>query len=64
MVIGLESNDPEYLPELNRLFAQDVNLRPIGRSLDGQFYGQDIYCGLFMFLTSHPNMSHPEFGLR
>ena len=68
MVIGLESNDPEYLHELNRLSAQDVNLHPIGRSLDGQFYGQDIYCGLFMFLTSHPNVynvysSSSETGL-
>ena len=67
MAIGLESDDPEYLRQLAQLFARDVNLRPIGRSLEGQFYSQDIRSGLFMFLTAHPNVcnlySSSETGL-
>ena len=67
MAIGLESDDPGYLRQLAQLFARDANLRPIGRSLQGQFYSQDIRSGLFMFLTAHPNVynlySSSETGL-
>ena len=56
MAIALDSDDAAYRRELGRVFNQSVELREIGRSLDGQFYTQNIYSGLFMFLTGHPNV--------
>ena len=67
MAIALDSDDVEYRRELGRVFNQSAELREIGRSLEGRFYNQDIYSGLFMFLTAHPNVynvySSSESGL-
>lgn len=56
MAIALDSDDPAYRRALGQVFSQDAELREIGRSLEGRFYTQDIYSGLFMFLTAHPNV--------
>ena len=67
MAIALDSDDAAYRRELGRVFNQSAELREIGRSLEGRFYTQDIYSGLFMFLTAHPNVynvySSSESGL-
>lgn len=67
MAIALDSDDAAYRRELGQVFNQSAELREIGRSLDGQFYTQNIYSGLFMFLTGHPNVynvySSSEDGL-
>ncbi len=54
MTIGLEWDDQSFRRDLNRLFAQDARLLEAGRSLEGQFYPQDIFSGLYMSLTAHP----------
>lgn len=54
MAIALDSDDAAYRRELVQVFNQSAELREIGRSLDGQYYTQNIYSGLFMFLTAHP----------
>ncbi len=67
MAIALDSDDVAYRRELGRVFNQSAELREVGRSLEGQFYTQDIYSGLFMSLTAHPNVynvySSSESGL-
>ncbi|MYC34555.1 MAG: methyltransferase domain-containing protein [Chloroflexi bacterium] len=56
MAIALDSDDAAYRRELGQVFNQSAELREIGRSLDGQYYTQNIYSGLFMFLTAHPDV--------
>ena len=67
MAIVLDSDDAAHRRELRRVFNQSAELRAIGRSLEGQFYTQDIYSGLFMSLTAHPDVynvySSSEDGL-
>ena len=67
MTIALDADDAAYRRELGRVFNQSAELREVGRSLEGQFYTEDIYSGLFMFLTAHPNVynvySSSEDGL-
>ncbi len=54
MAIALDWYDLDRRRDLNRLFAQDASLRETGRSLEGQFHTQDIFSGLYMFLTVSP----------
>ena len=56
IAIALDSDDAAYRRQLSQVFSQGAELREIGRSLEGRFYTQDIYSGLFMFLTAHPNV--------
>ena len=56
MTIGLEWDDQRYRRDLNQLFAQGVTLRENGRSLKGQFHTQNIFSGLYLFLTVNPNV--------
>lgn len=67
MAIALDSDDAAYRRALGQVLSQDAELREIWRSLEGKFYTQDIYSGLFMFLTAHPNVynvySSSESGL-
>ena len=56
MTIGLEWDDRRYRRDIDQLLAQDVSLREIGRSLEGQFHTQNISSGLYMFLTVNPNV--------
>lgn len=56
MTIGLEWDDQRYRRDLNQLFAQGVTLRENGRSLEGQFHTQNIFSGLYLFLTVNPNV--------
>ena len=56
MTIGLERDEPAYRRDLDRLFTQDVRLRETGRSLEGQFHTQNIFSGLYMFLTFNPRI--------
>lgn len=56
MAIGLDWDDESFRQDLSRLFNQGARLHEIGRSLEGQFFGQDIYSGLFMFLTASPDV--------
>ena len=56
MTIGLELDDQRYRRDLDQLFAQGVRLRENGRSLEGQFHTQNIFSGLYMFLTVNPNV--------
>ena len=56
MTIGLEWDDQRYRRDIDQLFAQDVSLREIGRSLESQFHAQNISSGLYMFLTVNPNV--------
>ncbi len=56
IAIALDSDDSAYRRQLGQVFNHSAELREIGRSLEGQFYTQDIYSGLFMFLTGHPNV--------
>lgn len=53
LAVALDWDDQAYRRELARLFTQEPALRETGRSLQGQFYTQDISTGLFMFLTAH-----------
>ena len=54
MAIGLDWDDQAFRRDLDCLFAQDATLREIGRSLEGQFYAQDIFSGLYISLTVDP----------
>lgn len=62
MGITLDRDDRSYRRDLARLFQQEVSLRETGHSLDGQFYTQDIFTGLSIFLTKHPDMHHVYSG--
>ena len=56
MTIGLEWDDQRYRRDLNQLFSQGVTLRENERSLEGQFHTQNIFSGLYLFLTVNPNV--------
>lgn len=56
MGIALDWDDAAYRRELGWVFNQSAELREIRRSLQGQFYTQNIHTGLFVFLTAHPNV--------
>ena len=56
MTIGLERDDQAYRRALRHLFNQEATLHDAGRSLEGQFHTQNIFSGLYMFLTVHPKM--------
>ncbi len=64
MYIGMERDDPDHRRLLDRVFAQEEQLRDIGRSLEGQFHTQDLSSGFYMFLTADPriNIIHWESG--
>ena len=57
MSIGMERDDPAQRRDLDRFFAQNVRIREIGRSLEGQFHTQDIFSGLYVFLTVDPRVN-------
>ena len=52
--IGLDRDDPGFRRDLARVFARQCSLREIGRSLQGQFYSQDVFSGLYKALTADP----------
>lgn len=56
ITVGLDWDDQDYRRNLGLLFAQNARLREAGRSLEGQFYTQDIFSGLYMFLKVHPGI--------
>lgn len=57
MSIGLDWPEQIDLDKLYNLLASDeVELRDIGRSLEGQFFSQNLLSGLFLSLTTHPGI--------
>ena len=56
LTIGLDWDDQSCRRDIDQLFSQDVSLREIGRSLEGQFHTHNISSGLYMFLTVNPNV--------
>ena len=57
MSIGLDWPDQIDLVKLGALLASEKpEFRDIGRSLEGQFYRQDLNSGLYLFLTTHPGV--------
>ena len=55
MSIGLDWAEQIDLASLHALLGtMEGEFRDIGRSLDGQFYSQNFYSGLFLSLTTHP----------
>ncbi len=55
MSIGLDWPEQIDIAELHNLLASDEGeLREIGRSLEGQFFSQNLLSGLFLSLTIHP----------
>lgn len=55
-MIALEWDNQLDLRNLHRLFSQDAELREIGRSLEGQFFSQNLSSGLYMCLTVNPRV--------
>ena len=54
MSIGLDWPEQVDLAKLHELLSPDKReLRDLGRSLEGQFFSQNLFSGLFMSLTSH-----------
>ena len=64
MYMGMEQDDPDRRCGVERLFAQEPQIRNLGRSLQGQFHTHDLSSGLYMFLTVDPriNIVHWESG--
>ena len=57
MSIGLDWPDQIDLAKLGALLGSGKSeFRDIGRSLDGQFYWQNLYSGLYLSLTTHPGV--------
>ena len=57
MSIGLDWPDQIDLAKLAALLVSEkAENRDIGRSLDGQFYWQNFYSGLYLSLTTHPGV--------
>ena len=57
MSIGLDWPEQIDLSRMGALLASGVpELQGIGRSLDGQFYWQNFYSGLYLSLTTHPGV--------
>ena len=57
MSIGLDWPEQMDLLELYELLSPDrAELRDVGRSLEGQFFSQNLFSGLFMSLTAHPGV--------
>ena len=55
MSIGLDWPEQIDVAKLHNLLASDEGeLRDIGRSLEGQFFSQNLLSGLFLSLTTHP----------
>lgn len=57
MFVGMEQDDPRRRRDLKRLFAQEPQIRNLGRSLQGQFHTQNLASGLYMFLTVNPRIN-------
>ena len=57
MYIGMERDAPNHRGLLDRVFAQEGQLRDIGRSLEGQFHTHDLSSALYMFLTANPRIN-------
>ena len=57
MFVGMERDGPDCRHNLERIFAQDIQHREIGRSLEGQFHTHDLSSGLYMFLTVDPRIN-------
>ena len=57
MFIGMERDDLDHRRGIAHIFAQDVQHREIGRSLEGQFHTHDLSSGLYMFLTVDPRIN-------
>ena len=57
MSVGLDWPEQIDLAKLGALLSSgDAELWSIGRSLDGQFHGQDFYSGLYLSLTTNPGV--------
>ena len=57
MSIGLDWPEQIDLSRLGTLIGSEKwEFRDIGRSLDGEFYYQDFYSGLYLSLTTHPGV--------
>ena len=57
MSIGLDWPEQIDLLKLYELLSPDkAELQDIGRSLEGQFFSQNLFSGLFMSLTAHPGI--------
>ena len=55
--IGLDWPDQIDLARVGTLLGSGrAELRSIGRSLDGHFYWQNFYSGLYLSLTTHPGV--------
>ena len=57
MYIGMEQDEPRRRCDLERIFAQEPQIRNLDRSLRGQFHTQDLSSGLYMFLTVDPRIN-------
>jgi len=64
MHMGMEQDEPRRRYDLERLFAQEPQIRNLDRSLRGQFHTHDLSSGLYMFLTvdSRINIVHWQTG--